>query len=494
MLLEVKKISKAFPGVQALDEVSFTLIEGEVHAIVGENGAGKSTLMNIISGVLKPDKGEININGNKIEINSPKQSLMLGISMIYQEISLIPELSIAENIFIDKMPRIKSSSLVDWKKLYKDTARVLEKVKLDKNPKDKVSNLSVGQQQMLQLAKAIARDSKIIILDEPTASITEADTKILFEVIKKFKSEKKSIIYISHRLEEIFNVADRVTVLRDGKYIDTINIKDTNKDEVISKMVGRYLKNMFPDRNTRVGRDILRVENLNKYNMFKNISFDLKEGEIVGVYGLMGSGRTELALALFGVYPIDSGDIFINNKKVKIKSPKNAMKLGIGYLSEDRKDKSIFPILNVKENITIANLRKYSGCLFINNKKEIEESKKFIKILSIKVSSLSQKLMNLSGGNQQKVIVSRLLAFAPKILILDEPTRGIDVGAKAEIHSLIENLTENNVAILFISSDLPEVIGISDRIIVMRENTVAGIFPGRHQTDEETLLRAASPN
>lgn len=494
MLLEVKNINKAFPGVQALDEVSFILNEGEVHALVGENGAGKSTLMNIISGVFKPDSGEIKINGNKIEINSPKHSLKLGISMIYQEISLVPELSIAENIFIDKIPRIKSSPLVDWKKLYEDTSRVLEKVKLAKNPKDKALNLSVGQQQMIQLAKAIARDSKIIILDEPTASITEADTKILFEIIQKFKSEKKSIIYISHRLEEIFNIADRVTVLRDGKYIETLNIKDTNKDEIISKMVGRYLKNMFPDRNAKLGNDILRVNGLTKESMLENVDFNLREGEIVGVYGLMGSGRTELALALFGVYPIDSGDIFINNKKVKIKSPRDAMRLGIGYLSEDRKDKSIFPILNVKENITIANLNKYKGILFINNKKEIEESKRFIEKLSIKVSSFGQKIMNLSGGNQQKVIVSRLLAVAPKILILDEPTRGIDVGAKAEIHSFIENLTENNVAILFISSDLPEVIGISDRIIVMRENTIAGIFPGNQQTDEETLLRAASPN
>ena len=494
MLLEIKNISKSFPGVQALEDVSLDLMEGEVHAVVGENGAGKSTLMNIISGVLKPDNGEIKINGEKFEINTPKQAISLGISMIYQEISLVPGLSIAENILIDKIPRIKSSPLVDWKKLYNDAEKVLKEVSLKQNPRTKALNLSIGQQQMMQLAKAVARDSKIIILDEPTASITESDTKVLFEVIRRFKSQKKSVIYISHRLEEIFEIADRVTILRDGKYIGTLNIGATNKDEIIAKMVGRYLKQMFPDRQAEVGEEILRVHGLTKEDVLDNIDFSLREGEIVGVYGLVGSGRTELALSLFGVYPIDSGDIFVNNKKAKIKSPRDAIKLGMGYLSEDRKDKSIFSILNVKENITISSLNKYRGIFFVSNKKEIEESKKFIDKLRIKISSVGQKIMNLSGGNQQKVVVSRLLAVSPKILLLDEPTRGIDVGTRAEIHSLIESLAENKVAILFISSDLPEVIGISDRIMVMRAGKIAGIFPGQQKTDEQTLLKVASPN
>ena len=321
MLLETKNISKSFPGVKALENVSLNLREGEVHALVGENGAGKTTLMNIISGVLKPDGGEIKINGKKVEINTTKQALSLGISMIYQEINLVPILSIAENIFIEKIPRIKTSPIVNWKKLYDETEKVLKEVSVNENPRIKALYLSIGQQQMIQLAKAIARDSKIIIMDEPTSSITELDTKVLFKVIKKFKSQKKSIIYISHRLEEIFDIADRVTILRDGKYIDTLNIKDTNEEEIISKMVGRYLGQMFAQRKAKIGDEILSVHGLTRDGVLDNINFSLREGEIVGVYGLIGSGRTELALSLFGVYPIESGEIFINNKKVKIESP-----------------------------------------------------------------------------------------------------------------------------------------------------------------------------
>ena len=493
MLLETKNISKSFPGVKALENVSLNLREGEVHALVGENGAGKTTLMNIISGVLKPDGGEIKINGKKVEINTTKQALSLGISMIYQEINLVPILSIAENIFIEKIPRIKTSPIVNWKKLYDETEKVLKEVSVNENPRIKALYLSIGQQQMIQLAKAIARDSKIIIMDEPTSSITELDTKVLFKVIKKFKSQKKSIIYISHRLEEIFDIADRVTILRDGKYIDTLNIKDTNEEEIISKMVGRYLGQMFAQRKAKIGDEILSVHGLTRDGVLDNINFSLREGEIVGVYGLIGSGRTELALSLFGVYPIESGEIFINNKKVKIESPRDAIKKGMGYLSEDRKDKSIFSMMDVKENITISSLKKYRNIFFISNRKEIEVSKRFIDKLRIKISSVKQKVMNLSGGNQQKVVVSRLLAVSPRILILDEPTKGIDVGARAEIHSLIESLSENKVATLFISSDLPEVIGISDRIIVMRTGKIVGIFPGQGKTNQETLLKAAYP-
>jgi len=493
MIVEIKGISKSFPGVKALENVNLDLRKGEIHALVGENGAGKTTLMNILRGILKPDEGFIKVNGKKINKYSPKNSLELGISMIYQEINLLSTLSVAENIFIEQLPRIKKYPFVNWKKLYEKTERVLKEVGLDINPTKKVSELSVGQQQMVQLSKAISRNAKIIIMDEPTASISEAETEKLFEVLKKFKSEKKSIFYISHRLEEIFQIADRVTVLRNGKYIDTLNVSETDKDQIISRMVGRYIEEIFEKRESEKGNVILEVKGLSKKGMFNNISFSLKEGEVLGLYGLVGAGRTELALSLLGVYQKDLGEIILNNHEVEIKSPNDAIKKGIGYLSEDRKDKSLFPVMNVMENITISSLPKYSNFNFIDNKKEIEESKKYIDRLNIKTSSIKQKISNLSGGNQQKIVISRILALGPRIMILDEPTTGIDVGARVEIHSLVTFLAKNKIGILFISSDLPEINNIADRVLVMREGKISGIFLGLGKTRQELILKAASP-
>ncbi len=494
MLLNIKNISKSFPGVKALDNVNLEINEGEVHALVGENGAGKSTLMSIVSGILKADNGEIQINGKKVEINKPKKAIDLGISMIFQEINLSPNLTIAENIFIEKLPRVKRYPVVDWKRLYSESKKILKEVGLDIDPKTKMFNLSVSQTQMVQLSKSISRIPEVIIMDEPNSSISEAETEKLFGCIHKFKSKNNSVIYISHRLDDIFQIADRVTVLRDGKIVDTLNIKDTNKEELISKMVGRYLDQIFVKRKVKKGNEVLKVEKLSKENMFNNIDFSLNQGEVVGFYGLIGSGRTELALSLFGLWSIDSGEVYLNNKKVIIKSPNDAMKKGIGYLSEDRIDKSIFPTLNIRENITISSLKKYSYSIFTNNRAELKTTNKYIDRLKIKISSIGQKAMSLSGGNQQKLVVSRLLALNTRILILDEPTRGIDVGAKAEIHSLMDELAENHIGIIFISSDLPEVSAISDRVIVMREGEISGIFPGQGETTQKTLLRAASPN
>ncbi len=493
MLLEIKSISKSFPGVQALDDVSFDVEEGRVHALVGENGAGKTTLMNIVSGILKPDSGEIRLNGEPVEIDTPKNAISLGISMIFQEINLIPNMNIAENIFIDRLPKKRGYPLVNWKKLYAQAEKLLDTVGLHVSPRTKISSLAVGQQQMIQLAKAISRDAKIIIMDEPTASIADSETRKLFEIIKKLRQQKKTVIYISHRLEEIFEIADKVTVLRNGKYIDTLLVKETDREEIVSKMVGKYMEKMEAKRDVVPGNVIFKVKNLTKSDMLKNISFDVKEGEIVGFYGLIGAGRTELALSILGVYPSESGELYLDGKKVKVKSPKDAIRQGIGYLSEDRQDKSIFPIMNIKENITISNLNSYSRLIFPSAKRELEVSKKMVDRLKIRISSMRQKAMNLSGGNQQKVLVSRLLTLTPKVVILDEPTKGIDVGAKAEIHALIEELSERKIGIVFISSDLPEIISFSDRIVVMREGEISGIFPGRGETRQEKLLKAASP-
>lgn len=492
-MLSIKNISKSFPGVKALDDVSVNIERGEVHAIVGENGAGKTTLMNIIMGILKPDDGMLYIDNVEVDIDHPKRALELGISMIFQEINLVSELSIAENIFIGHLPKIKNSALVDWKYLYSETRKSLERVGLDVNPKSKVSRLSVGQKQMLQLAKAVSSDSRIVIMDEPTASLSGLETEILFKTIKELKTQHKSVIYISHRLEEIFEISDKVTVLRDGKVIKTVNTNDVSKNDLISLMVGRYITTLYKKRKHIEGDVILSVRDLNLEGVFSDINFELYSGEIVGIYGLVGAGRTELALSLYGVYPYESGEIFLHNKRTKIKSPKEAIENGIMYLPEDRKELSIIPLLNVKENITISNLKEYSNFIFPSGSRENEIAQTFVQRLKIKVTSLAQKVVNLSGGNQQKVTFSRLLALKPRVLILDEPTRGIDVGAKSEIHAIVEELAESGIGVIVISSELPEVMAISDRILVMCSGKITESFVISEELTQETILKAAFP-
>jgi ABC-type sugar transport system ATPase subunit len=411
--------------------------------------------------------------------------------MIVQEVSLVKTLSMAENIFLGDLPRKGNSALVDWNTLYADTLKVLEKVGLEVSPKEKVSNLSVGQQQMLQLAKAISTDPKIIIMDEPTASLSGIETATLFEIIRELRAQNKSIIYISHRLEEIFEIADRVTVLRDGKVIDTVQASDVQKDDLISLMVGRYVNTMYKEKKHIKGNTVLNVKNLCKHGKFDQVSFDLKAGEILGVYGLVGAGRTELAWSLFGAYHHDSGEVYINGERSTVKSPEDAIQHGIIYLPEERKELSIVPLMTIKENITISSLREYSKFIFPSKSLEREVSEKYVNRLKIKITSLNQRVLNLSGGNQQKVTFSRLLALRPKIMILDEPTRGIDVGAKSEIHAIIEELAESGIGIIVISSELPEVMAISDRIMVMCLGKVTGIFPSTEDLTQQDLLRAA---
>lgn len=492
-MLRVKNINKTFPGVRALNNVNIDIRDGEVLAIVGENGAGKTTLMNIIMGIISADDGELFINEKKVYISNPSNALALGISMIFQDINLIPELNIAENIYTGRLPKLKNSPWIDWKKMLEETKKILEYLGLDIKPTEKVSSLTIGQRQILQVGKVVSSNSNIIIMDEPTASLSEVETKKLFNIIKELKLQKKSVIYISHRLEEVFNIADRVTVLRNGEVVDTLLIKEATKEKLISLMVGGYLKKLYKEKKHVIGGTALRLENFTKLGVFENVNLSLKSGEILGLYGLVGAGRTELALSIFGILPISSGKLYFKDKKIKINSPIDAIKNGIGYLPEERIEQSIISMMSVKENITISNLKKYCDFIFTNAKKEKEIADYYIKRLNIKITSIAQKMMNLSGGNQQKVAFARLLALNPMVLILDEPTRGIDVGAKAQIHAIIGELAENGIGVIIISSELPEIIEIANRIIVMRLGKVSGSFVKDEKLTQKDLLKAASP-
>lgn len=491
-MLSIQNINKQFPGVKALDNVSFEILPGEVHALIGENGAGKSTLMNIIMGILQPDSGKLILENEEINLHTPKDAIDLGISMLFQEVSLVPSISIAENIYLADLPsKGRGTSLIDWATLYKNAEEVCKKVGLDVNPKQKVRKISIGKQQLIQLAKAIVSNPKIVIMDEPTASLSSKETETLFSAIRELKRNGISVIYISHRLEEIFEIAQRVSILRDGKYIDTVNADEVTKDDLISLMVGRYLNILYTDKEHLKGDSAIMIEKLTKPELFEDISFEVMEGEVFGIYGLVGAGRTELAHGIFGVYPDISGRIFIKGKEVKIRSPRDAIKRGIMYLPEERKEESIIGKMSVRENITISNLKAYSKFIFPKISKEKEVSQAYVDRMKIKISSLNQKIVTLSGGNQQKVTFSRLLALQPKVMILDEPTRGIDIGAKAEIHQIIEELSKQGIAIIVISSELPEVMAISDRIMTMAFGKATCIYNNDANLTQETLLKSA---
>ncbi|MFQ3549873.1 MAG: sugar ABC transporter ATP-binding protein [Armatimonadota bacterium] len=490
-LLEMKNISKSFPGVRALDNVSFKVAQGEVHALIGENGAGKSTLMKILAGAYSADSGEIILNKRKLHLKSPQQAIEEGISIIYQEFNLVPSLSVAENLFLGREPLVKKSNVINYSKLYSDTKKILNEIGLDINPKINVEDLSIAQQQMVEIAKATSRNSKIIAMDEPSATLTEHELERLFELIRKLKNNGVSIIYISHRLEEMFEIADRVTVLRDGLYIDTKNILDTNREEVIKMMVGRELGEAIPKKFAELGKTLLEIKNLSKKGVVENISFNVKAGEIVGLVGLVGAGRTETARLIFGADKKTTGDIFINGEKVNIKSPVDAISKGIGLVNEDRKAQGLVLGMSVKENISLAYLDKLSLLGFIKASDEKSESAKYVNDLQIKTPSIDQEVQNLSGGNQQKVVLAKWLITNPKILIFDEPTRGIDVGAKTEIYQLMNRLAEAGNAIIMISSELPEVLGMSDRIIVMHEGKIAGEL-SREEATQEKIMHLAT--
>lgn len=491
IILKMTGIEKRFKGVYALKNFNFSLKEGEILALIGENGAGKSTLMKILSGIYEKDSGTIEYFGKQLEVNSPKEAEEKGISIVHQELNLMNHLTVAQNIFIGHEP-LNSIGLIDDNLMIKKAKSIFKGMNVDINPSDKIGSLTVGKQQLVEIAKALIHNSKILILDEPTAALTEAETKELFRIIKDLQLTGVSIVYISHRLEELFIISDRITVIRDGEYIDTKLTKETNKDEIVNLMVGRVIYET-PKTESKVPQDakeILRVENLTVQGIIKDISFSLKEGEILGFAGLMGAGRTEIARAIFGADKFDSGKIFVNGKQVYIKSPVDAIKNGIGYLSEDRKRYGLALGLSVSENMMMGNYNKFSHFLMVKKKDINKTAKEEVKSLNIKTPSINQLVKNLSGGNQQKVVIANWLIKECKILIFDEPTRGIDVGARSEIYSLMERLVSMGKSIIMISSDLVEVLRMSDRILIMSEGKKTGELDIKGATQDDIMRYA----
>ncbi len=488
-LLEMHKISKSFPGVLALDNVDFDLNSGEVHALIGENGAGKSTLMKILSGAHQTDTGMIRMEGRTLKIHNPRIAQDSGISTIYQEFNLIPHLSIASNIFLGREPQ-HFAGFINRTIMYDETKCILDELGLSIDPDILVRNLNVAQQQMVEVAKALIYHAKILIMDEPTSALTTTEIETLFATIKRIQQKGVGIIYISHRLEELFQIADRVTVLRDGKTVGMFKISEVNKKNLIRLMADRDLKEYYPRIRSKVGKTILKVSQMSRGNYLKEISFHLKQGEILGIAGLLGAGRTELARAIFGVDRIESGEIFINDFPAEIASPRKAIKTGIGFLTEDRKQLGLILKLSVKDNISLPNLDKFSKYGFLKKKDQKNISLKFIEEFRIKTPGVNQKVINLSGGNQQKVVLSKWIARKLDILIFDEPTRGIDVTSKVEIYNLMNQLTAQGVGIIMISSELPEILGMSDRILVMHNGKITAEFDANKVTQETLLTKA----
>lgn len=489
-VLEMKNITKTFPGVKALDKVNFVLQKGEVHALLGENGAGKSTLMKVLNGIHKRDKGQIILKGEQVEFKGTKEAQNAGLAIIHQELELIPHLNVAENIYLGREE--KNGVFIDYQKLYQKTEAVLDMLGVNIDPKARIKDLNIGSQQMVEIAKAVSQNAEILVMDEPTSSLTNQEIKILFELIERLKKQDIAIVYISHRLEEVFEICDRVTVLRDGKFVAEVETAETNEDELIKMMVGRKLEDRFPKMKFKPGNEILRVENLSVPDEIIKASFSLRKGEILGVAGLMGSGRTELAKAIFGAFKEKSGDIYYRGEKLEINSPADALKHGISYLSEDRKDEGLILGLSVADNISISVLKKMlKANIFIDSTQEKEIAQKYIEDLNIKTPSEKQLVKNLSGGNQQKVVISKLLSTKPEIVIFDEPTRGIDVGAKREIYNLMQDLIEQDVAVILISSELPEVLNLSNRILVMHEKEIMGELDAA-EADQEDIMKLAT--
>ena len=495
-LLELNNISKEFPGVKALDDVTLKVSAGKVHALMGENGAGKSTLMKCLFGIYSQDTGEIFLNGEKVITNNSKDALNLGIAMIHQEIHPVKFRNVMENMWLGRLPMhgIGPFKLVDEKKMYKDTQELFRSLGLDIKPNTIVENLSVSTVQQMEIAKAVSYNAKVIIMDEPTSSLTETEVGHLFRIIRDLQKKGVAIIYISHKMEEILQISDEVSIMRDGKMIGTWDAKEMTTDMIIKKMVGRDMTNRYPDRNNVPGEEVLRVEGFTSPFplSFQNVSFNLRKGEILGVGGLVGAQRTEIMEAVFGLRSLESGKVFINNKEVKIKSSIDAKRNNMALLTEERRATGIFPVLPVMENIVVANQAKYLNKVgILNDKMRKADSLKSIEKLNIKTPSYKELIQNLSGGNQQKVLLARWLLTNPDILILDEPTRGIDVGAKFEIYTIITELANQGKSIIMISSEMPELLGMSDRIMVMCEGHLSGIVDGKTATDEEIMVLAS---
>lgn len=491
-ILELKDINKSFPGVHALKDMSISIRKGEVHAVCGENGAGKSTLMKVITGVYKQESGDIVFDGQKVDINNPNEAFELGIAIMYQETSLFPEMTILENMYLNHEVTKKKFGLniMDYETMGTRAKEIFDSLSCSFSLDSKVKEISMAQKQLVEIAKALTFDTRILIMDEPTASLTQREVESLFQIIRKLKKQGVSIVYISHRLEEIFEVCDRVSVIRDGQYISTNDINDTNKDKLVSEMVGRVVNSYYPKEIVEIGDVRIKLQNFSQEGLFRNINLNVRKGEIVGLSGLVGAGRTELAHAVCGFSKPDSGQIFIDGKEVHITDYRSAMENGIVYVSEDRGKYGLVIRMNIKSNITLPQLKRILSRGKIDLKKEKEMGEEAIRTFDIKAPGPDTIVENLSGGNQQKVAVAKAIALSPTLLILDEPTRGVDVNAKAEIHKIIGGLVKQGLSILMISSELPELLGMCDRIYVMGGGVLKGEF-GREEATQEAILKVA---
>ncbi len=491
-ILELKGITKEFPGVRALDNVHFKLKPGEIHALMGENGAGKSTFIKVITGVHAPDAGEMYLNGVKVVFNNPRDAQSMGIAAIYQNVTNYPDLSVTENIFMSH-PKIHSKTRrLRWKEMHTEAKKILEQLGSLIDPKTEMQALSVAQQQIIEIAKAISTNAKIIIMDEPTAALTARESEELYKITERLRGNGTSIIFISHRFEDIYRLASQVTVFRDSKYIGSWAVEDISHNQLIVAMVGREITQVFPDKKGKIGDKLFEVRNLSKLGLFADISFTLHKGEIFGLTGLVGAGRTEVCQALFGITSFDQGEVLLNNKILNIRGPKEAMKLGIGYLPEDRLLQGLVFEWDISKNITLSALTQLSTKGWLNHKREASIAKKLAEKVDVKATSIFDLVSSLSGGNQQKVAVAKLLTADLEVIILDEPTKGVDIGAKSAIYEIINDLAALGYGIIMISSEMPEILGMSDRIAVMRDGRIATIFDREDATQEKILEAALS--
>ncbi len=489
-LLELKGITKVFPGVKALDNVHFQLLAGEIHALMGENGAGKSTFIKIITGVHQPDGGELYLNGEKVDIRNPKDAQRLGIAAIYQHVTCYPDLSVTENIFIGHEKVQKGTNRILWNEMNTEAKKLLDDLGANFDPKTLMGALSVAQQQIVEIAKALSTNARIIIMDEPTAALTKKESEELYRITERLRDNGVSIIFISHRFEDMYRIASRVTVFRDSKYIGTWNVNEISSDELIVAMVGREITQLFPKKKAEIGEELLKVEGLCKMGVFEDISFSLKKGEILGITGLIGAGRSEVCQAIFGIMPYERGNIYLEGEQLKIKCPEDAMKLGIGYLPEDRQKQGLVLNWEISRNITLPALGRLSNNGWLNDEKESAIAKTLAEKIQVKANSIFDCANLLSGGNQQKVVVAKLLTSDLKVIILDEPTKGVDVGAKSAIHEIMSDLACQGYGVVLISSEMPEVLGMCDRIAVMREGRITTIL-NRDEATQEAILEAA---
>ncbi len=488
-LLDMKNITRQFPGVKALDNVDFRVRPNEIHALIGENGAGKSTLVKILNGIFKQDAGEIFFAEQKVDIRNPQQAQALGISTIFQDLQLIPDISVGENILLGHEPKFKTG-FIDWNTLHARAKAILVEMNSYFNTHQTVRNLSIAQKQLVMIARALSHNASLIFMDEPTATLTSHEIDNLFRVIRELKKKGKTIVFISHKLEEVFEITENITVLRDGQMVGTMETKFTNKEEVIKLMVGRSLEEEFPKRTPSIGEEMLTIKNLNTASKLKDIDMTIRKGEVVGLFGLVGAGRTELARAIFGIDPIDSGELLLEGNSLKIRNPKDAINSGIAFATEDRKSQGLILSMSVKENMMLPNMKSISRFSFIRHGAEKAMVNRFINDMNIKTPGMDQFTVKLSGGNQQKVVLARWLASNPKVLILDEPTQGIDIGAKQEIYQWINDLVKKGLAILLISSELPEILGVCDRVLVMFRGQNVKEFGQAHATPENVMACA----